>query len=323
MYRTVTEITVAIPTLDAGPEFAGVLAAVRSQRIDAELELLVCDSGSSDGTVAVARQHGARVVEIPRERFSHGGTRNLLASEARGEHVAFLTQDAIPAGPDWLATLLAGFALAPRVALVFGPYLARADASLSVRRELDTWFASLSPEGMPRIDALGPAEAGRLTAAEFYGALGYFTDANGCLLRSAWKRVPFREVAYAEDHVLAQDMLRAGYAKVYEPRAAVIHSHEYSAAQWLRRSFDETRALAKVYGAAPPGQIRDAARNLRGNVAADVRWARGQSGSRRALGAIAPSLLHHGARTVGAILGARSERIPGVLAAGFSLERRG
>jgi glycosyltransferase involved in cell wall biosynthesis len=323
MYRAVTKITVAIPTLDAGAEFARVLAAVRSQRIDAELELLVCDSGSSDGTVAVARQHGARVIEIPRERFSHGGTRNLLASEARGEHMAFLTQDAIPAAPDWLATLLAGFGLAPGVGLVFGPYLARPDASLSVRRELDTWFASLAPEGMPRIDALGPDEAGRLSAAEFYGPLGYFTDANGCLLRSAWKRVPFREVAYAEDHVLAQDMLRAGYAKVYEPRAAVIHSHEYSAAQWLRRSFDETRALAEVYGTAPPGRIRDAARNLRGNVAADVRCARGQSGSRGALGAIAPSLVHHGARTLGAILGARSARIPDVLATGFSLERRG
>lgn len=323
MYRAVTEITVAIPTLDAGPEFARVLAGIRSQRIDAELELLVCDSGSSDGTVALARQHSARVIEIPRERFSHGGTRNLLASEARGEHVAFLTQDAIPAGPEWLATLLAGFALAPGVGLVFGPYLARPEASLSVRRELDTWFASLAPEGMPRIDVLGPEEAGRLTAAEFYGALGYFTDANGCLLRSAWKQVPFREVAYAEDHVLAQDMLRAGYAKVYEPRAAVIHSHEYSAVQWLRRSFDETRALAEVYGEAPPGQIRDAVRNLRGNVGADVRWARGQSGSRGALGAIAPSLVHHGARTLGAILGARSARIPGGLATGFSLERRG
>ena len=62
---------------------------------------------------------------------------------------------------------------------------------------------------------------------------------------SVWEQVPFRDVAYAEDHLLAQDMLRAGFAKVYMPDAAVVHSHEYSAWQWLRRSFDESRAIAE------------------------------------------------------------------------------
>lgn len=323
MYRAMAAITVAIPTLDAGPDFARVLAAVRGQYVDAEVDLLVCDSGSTDATVTLAHHHGARVIEISRAEFSHGGTRNLLASEARGAHVAFLTQDAIPADPRWLASLLAGFSRAPEVGLVFGPYLPRPEASLSVRRELDTWFASLAPDGAPRIDALAPGEARRLSAAEFFGPLGYFTDANGCVSRRAWERVPFRMVAYAEDHLLAQDMLRAGYAKVYEPRAAVIHSHEYSAAQWLRRSFDETRAIVEVYGSAPAGQIRDASRNLRGNLAADVRLARRHSGSRAALRTIAPSLAHHGARTLGAVLGARGDRLPRVLAAGLSLERRG
>ncbi len=51
---------------------------VRTQRLDREVELLICDSGSSDDTVALARRYGARVIEIPRESFSHGGTRNLL-----------------------------------------------------------------------------------------------------------------------------------------------------------------------------------------------------------------------------------------------------
>jgi glycosyltransferase involved in cell wall biosynthesis len=321
--RAMTAITVAIPTLNAGPEFAQLLVAVCGQRVDAELELLVCDSGSTDGTVALARRYGARVLEIPRERFSHGGTRNLLASEARGGHIAFLTQDAIPADPEWLATLCRGFTEAPDVGLVFGPYRPRPEASLSVRRELIAWFDSLAPAGTPRIDTLAPEQAGTLSAADFLGPLGYFTDANGCLLRSAWERVPFREVAYAEDHLLAQDMLRAGYAKVYEPRAGVIHSHEYSAAEWLRRSFDETRAVAGVYGVAPSGRPRDAARNLRGNVAADVRQARIQGGPRGAVAALTPSFVHHGARTLGALLGARSERIPRALAMRLSLERRG
>ena len=77
-------VTVAIPTLNAGPEFVRTLAAVRAQRLGGgcELELVVCDSGSDDGTVAMARSHGARVIEILRSEFSHGGTRNRMMSES-------------------------------------------------------------------------------------------------------------------------------------------------------------------------------------------------------------------------------------------------
>jgi GT2 family glycosyltransferase len=313
--HAMTAVTIAIPTLDAGPEFAHVLAAVRAQRVEAPLELLVCDSGSRDGTVALARRHDARMIEIDRREFSHGGTRNLLMRESSGEHVAFLTQDAIPADVHWLAALLEGFALADDVGLVFGPYWAHPDASPMVVRELDAWFGSFAPGGEPRVDRLAPEERG-LPAARLFGHRGYFTDANGCVSRAAWERVAFREVDYAEDHVLAIDMLRAGYAKAYVPSAAVVHSHEYTAAQWLRRSFDEARAVREVYGTVPAGELRTAARNLRGNVGADWR-----AGGRRPR-ILAESLVHHGARTAGSLLGANAQRLPAVLRSRLSLEGR-
>ena len=315
-------VTVAIPTLDAGHRFVETLAALAAQRVAIPVELLVCDSGSVDGTVERARRSGARVIEIPRVSFSHGGTRNLLMRQARGSHVAFLTQDAVPVGDGWLSALLDGFTLGPDVGLAFGPYLPRPEASLSVRRELTAWFAQLSPDGRPHRDAL-PVEERGAPASRFLGPLGFFTDANGCVRRDAWKRTPFREVAYAEDHLLARDMLNAGFSKVYVPGAAVLHSHEYSLAGWLRRSFDETRAVAEVYGSAPAARWHDAARNLRGAVAADVRLARHEAGDDPALAALGSSVLHHGARTVGAMLGARAARMPTGLVARLSLEGRG
>jgi glycosyltransferase involved in cell wall biosynthesis len=319
-------VTVAIPTLDAGPEFVETLRAVRTQVLDCDIELLICDSGSRDGTVALARSFDARVIEIPRESFSHGSTRNLLMSRALGEHVAFLTQDAIPAGTDWLAQLVGAFDMAMDVGLAFGPYRPRPDASPCVVRELTNWFDSFSDGGL-RIDVLSPSQHDAPPRA-FLGQLGFFTDANGCVARTAWERVPFRSVAYAEDHLLAQDMLRAGFAKVYVPAAVVIHSHEYTTMQSLRRSFDEARATQEVYGWVASGDLRSAARNLRGNVTADWRWAcREASAAGRPPGAgaglLASSLAHHGARTVGAMLGARSGRLPRSLAARLSLERRG
>lgn len=288
--------------------------------------MVICDSSSTDDTVAVARAEGAHVIEIPGSEFSHGGTRNLLMSNAEGDHVAFLTQDAVPEDEHWLARLLNAFTLAPDVGLAFGPYRPRSDASPSVSRELITWFGSLSDEqGGPTIDVLEPGLR-NAPARSFLGRLGFFTDANGCVARKAWQQVPFRRVAYAEDHLLAQDMLRAGFAKVYVPEAGVVHSHEYTAAQWLRRSFDESRAMAEVYGWAPGP--RTLARNFRGNVKADWRWhgnpeadgRRPTAGERASR--LGESILHHGARSAGSWMGSHAERLPPPLVARLSLEGR-
>ena len=316
-------VTVAIPTLNAGPQFGELLERLAEQTI--EHELLICDSGSADGTTELARARGARLIEIPRSSFSHGATRNLLMQQAAGTHVAFLTQDAVPAHREWLSQLLSGFELAPDVGLVFGPYLPRPDASASVAREVTVWFRSFTDDGRPRIDALGPGQRDA-PARGFLGHRGFFTDANGCVSRAAWQQVPFRAVAYAEDHLMAQDMLRAGYAKVYVPDAAVTHSHEYSPSQWLRRSFDEARAIKQIYGEVPAGTARSAARSMRGNVAADVRWVRGRSpaasSSWAATVTLARATVHHGARAAGTVLGANASHLPDAVAERLSLERR-
>ena len=156
------------------------------------------------------------------------------------------------------------------------------------------------------------------------GRRGFFTDANGCVARAAWESVPFRPVHYAEDHVLAHDMLRAGFAKAYVPSAAVIHSHEYSGWGWLRRSFDEARAVKEVYGFDDSGRLGAALLGVRGRVGSDLRWARGhpaRSNARAALLA-ARSLEHHAMRAAGTMLGTRADRLPASAVRRLSLERR-
>src|ERR1700759_5709639 len=104
-------VKVAIPTLNGGSVLEQTLTAVRAQHLGpgVELELVVCDSGSRDGSVQAARRAGAAVIEIAPEQFSHGGTRNLLMERSTGEYVAFLTQDSTPADDQWLDRLLSGF----------------------------------------------------------------------------------------------------------------------------------------------------------------------------------------------------------------------
>jgi glycosyltransferase involved in cell wall biosynthesis len=299
-----SDVSVAIPVRDGGPLLERTLAALARQSV--AHELIVCDSGSRDGSVALAQEHGARVLAIPAAQFSHGGTRNLLMEQARGARVAFLSQDAEPADAHWLQKLLAGFALGEDVGIVYGPYLPRSGASAAVRRELEGWFRSLAPDGEPRVErldarelALGAAALVRANDWEWVGRRGFFTDANACLARAAWQRAPFREVPYAEDRLLALDAMRAGFAKAYVPDAAVVHSHDYTPMQELRRAFDEWRGLREIYGWRAPADPRHLLRELRGT----------------------PSR-HNVLRLTGALLGSRAERLPPGVRRRLSLEGR-
>jgi rhamnosyltransferase len=268
------------------------------------------------------------VIEIPRGDFSHGATRNLLMGEATGARVALLTQDAEPAHERWLERLLEGFELARDVGIVYGPYRPFPGAPAAVRMELEGWFSSLAPDGRPRVDRLdaaelGTAAGGPLPAQALIGARGFFTDANACISREAWERVPFRAVPYAEDRALAIDMLRAGYAKAFVPDAAVLHSHAYTTTQLLRRCFDEWRGLREVYGWREPASPAHLAGQLRGALGLARREliARGASRRCRCATLLAVSR-HHVVRLAGALLGSRADRLPAAVRKRLSLEGR-
>jgi glycosyltransferase involved in cell wall biosynthesis len=296
-------VSVALPVLQGGERFREVLAAVRAQRVEADVEVVVVDSGSTDGSVAAAREHGARVVEIAGSEFSHGGTRNRLMELAGGDRVAFLTQDAVPAHDGWLAALLGGFALAEDVALVCGPHVARPDASPMARRELERLFARFGDT--PRLDRLDGAPLA-------LGPESFFSSVNGAVARWAWERVPFRPVAYAEDHLLAADVLRAGLARAYVPDAAVVHSHDYPGLGGFRRAFDDFRALHEVHGLREPLSPRWIAARVRNDVAVE-----------RAAGAAAgAALAYHAQRALGRSLGSNADRMPAFLRRRWSREGR-
>jgi rhamnosyltransferase len=313
-------VTVAIPVRDGGELLAATLKALARQTV--EHELLICDSQSSDSSVATARAYGARVVQIARTRFTHGGARNLLMREANGANVALLTQDSEPADERWLARLLEGLELSEDVAIVYGPYRPRPDASVAVRLELQRWFASLSPHGTRQVERL-PAYERSLPGAAFVGARGFFTDANACISRAAWERVPFRDLPYAEDRALALDMLRAGYAKAYVPDAAVFHSHSYTGIDQLRRCFDEWRGLREVYGWREPAGLRHLVGQLRGALSyAQLELAHTKTSPGRRHAEMAAVTFHHLARLAGALLGSRADVLPASARRWLSLERR-
>jgi O-antigen biosynthesis protein len=320
----VSIVTVAIPVLNGARYLDEVLAAVGRQRVDREVEILIVDSGSTDGSLEIARRHGAVVHEIPKSEFSHGGTRNKMMGLARGVHVAFLTQDATPAHDRWLAALLEGFEQADDVAAVFGPHEARPDASHMIKAEMDRHFASWGNGGREiDVQRLDTSPEGIAAYRDFPGQLTFMSDVNCAIARWAWQEVPYREVPYAEDQLLGRELIEAGFAKVFHPDARVLHSHDYPPVAFFRRYFDEFRSLREVLGFQQPWGPRRTLNDIRGLVGADRRWLKAQGLERRAM--VRPLLVsgrHHAGRMAGSIIGTRADRLPAALRRALSLEGR-
>lgn len=72
----------------------------------ADFEVIVVDDGSTDGTGAIAAEHGVRLISTENRGLSHA--RNIGMEAATGEIVAYLDDDAFP-DPHWLTYLAATF----------------------------------------------------------------------------------------------------------------------------------------------------------------------------------------------------------------------
>ena len=123
--------------------------------------------------------------------------------------------------------------------------------------------------------------------------------------------------------MLAIDMLRAGYAKVFRPSAAVIHSHDNPPLRRVRHWFDEFRALREIYGHVEEAGWPYTPAVVRAGVRRDRAYLRahGRSGWELDRGTL-ESLAYHSLRTAAAVLGTRADRLPPRLRVALSRERR-
>src|SRR4051794_29307644 len=135
-------VSVIVPAHDAEATLGETLASLRAQAL-ADLEAIVVDDASADGTRAVAEAAAAgdarfRLLALP-ANLGAGGARNAGLREARGRWVLFLDADDW-LEPDHLATLVAAAEAGPGAAGAFGGYRhATADGRLGgvVRPRLD------------------------------------------------------------------------------------------------------------------------------------------------------------------------------------------
>ena len=219
------KVSIIIPTLNAERWISRQLDSLLSQTVEAEI--IVIDSGSTDatGSIVRARADRVRLMEISREDFDHGGTRDYALRQSEGDNVLFFTQDAIPTDTHCIEKLLSAFS-SPDVAAVYGRQIAHPDAPE---------YEKLTRQ----FNYPDQAKIWRESDIPRYGVKSYFFS-NVC---SAYRREAYLAVGgfdapiiTNEDMMMAAKLLHAGYALVYTPEAAVYHSHRYTLRQEYRRN---------------------------------------------------------------------------------------
>lgn len=200
-----TRISVVVRVRNEERYLGAVLAAIRAQRIAAEVELLIVDNGSTDQTAAIAARYADRVLEI--DDYRPGAALNRAIEVAGGETIAILSGHTLPASDSWLDALVEPLA-DPAVLAVYGAQIYPLTSRFLDKRDLDI-FAS------PR-----PRE--EKNDSDFW-------NANSAFRRSEWELLPFEESIFElEDHYWTKCQLPAPGRHVrFEPHAPVYHySHE-------------------------------------------------------------------------------------------------
>jgi len=180
-------------------------------------QVVVVDSGSTDGTQAIVQRFPTTLVQIRPEEFTYGYALNLGVANVDAEIVATLSAHSLPVTSAWLRNLIQPFGT-PRVAGVYGRQIPRANATV--------------------LELLGMRLTGVLSETpRLLDRRPLFSNANGAFRRSLWVEHPFDEdVRGAEDIAWVRTMQERGYLIAYEPTAAVYHSHGEPLVRHLRRA---------------------------------------------------------------------------------------
>lgn len=231
-------VSIVILTKNGGNKFEKLMEKLSNQSYN-DFEIVIIDSGSTDKTLEIAEKYGCRIYRIKPKEFHHSKTRNLGAELARGRNIVYITQDALPLHDEFLERLtepLEDY----EIAGVYGRQIAYSDA-----KPMEKFFYSYFYPNERKV--ITPAELKNLV--EFYVSHAYISNVCSAIKKEVWEKIRFDEnIIMAEDKKWAIDVLRAGYKLVYEPKAAVYHSHNYSIISVFKRRFDDGVAMKQICG---------------------------------------------------------------------------
>lgn len=225
------KIDVIIPVYKPGEELFLLLDRLEKQTVPVRNIILMNTEEKYFEKLVYGRRFeekhtNVKVHHLSRREFDHGGTRHKGVQYSDAEIFITMTQDAMPADEFLVERLTAN--LKGDVAVAYGRQLPDEKSG-----ELERISRNFNYPDVSRIKSL-----------EDIGILGIktFFCSNVC---AAYRRDIYDELGgfirhtiFNEDMIYASAAVRAGYRISYEAEACVIHSHNYTNMQQLRRNFD-------------------------------------------------------------------------------------
>lgn len=246
----VPDVTVIVIAHDVRDEVLACLRSIAEHAGDVDVEVVLVDNGSRDGTVEAARAAFPETRIVALGRNEGGSARNHGLRIARGRYRMFLDSDA-ELTPGALVDLVGFLVAHPRVGLI-GPRLVYRDGTLqpSARRlpprylpflrrpPLSRWFE----EGRAvRRHLMLDVPADRTREAEYViGACQLFSREAQAAAGELDPRIPFAP----EDIDWCLRIRAAGFLVAYRPEATVVHTYRRTTA---RRPLSRATFL-QVYG---------------------------------------------------------------------------
>jgi GT2 family glycosyltransferase len=224
-------ITVVVRALNEAAKLEQLFEDIDNQLFESEIELIVVDNESTDGTPEVAKAHHAEVVTLPRGSFSYPRALNV-GMEAASNDLVFMTNAHVLLSN--ALTLHAGarhFVGTADTGGVFGSVLPAENASYVER---------LSAMGTGNLTLAKRAH--RLTKA----GLGALAATGAMVAKEAWRQLGRFDERYqsgGEDTALAKLMLKNGWSVVEEPALTVHHSHGLGLVDNFKQYVDQLKIV--------------------------------------------------------------------------------
>ena len=210
-------VTAIVPSWNGRELLDVVVPSLERQTFD-DLEIVVVDNGSTDGTAAHVREHWPHVklIELG-ENAGFAAAVNRAARESDAEFVAVLNND-LELEPDWLAEMVVALRAHPDAASATGKMLDYERRTvIDDAGDQTSWYGASVPRGR------GEEDRGQYDEPE-----PIFSACAGAAL---YRAAAFRELggfderffAYAEDVDLGFRAQLAGYTCRYVPAARSYH----------------------------------------------------------------------------------------------------
>lgn len=218
------KLSIVIRAYNEEENIERLMLGIAAQRLQAH-EVIVVDSGSTDATVEIARNHGAKIVPIKKSEFTFGRALNRGCAEANGDILVFASAHVYPVYDTWLEKLVEPFEDS-NVVLSYGRQRGNELTKFSEHQVFARWF--------PR-------------TSEFPQRTYFCNNANCAIRRSTWEEQPYDEsITGLEDLAWAKAAQARGGQLAYVAEAEIVHVHNETWQQIQNRYRREAIAMRSI-----------------------------------------------------------------------------